>query len=478
MIHYLILWISCLLIGLFIGFAMSVITRTRRRRWVDSLVGVAGAFIGGFFYNLVKTVGITDFNPWSLPAAAFASLMFLSVFRWVNRREQPFGITKEDFDEDKIVVVRDLPAEEGLRDELSADAAPPPEFTDEEVETKIRVGHEYVPALVPILFIVFLPILDMLMLYLRFPDISQQTAPFGTVETHTGEAGQLKYLVYAPSNSAESMPLLLMLHGCTQDPYILEAASGMKNLADANSFILVYPQQNFMSSPHRCWNWYNRANQMRDTGEAALLAGIVNDVKAAYNVDTNRVYLAGISSGGAMTSILASCYPDMFAAGAVHSGMAYEASTNFIEALLAPITGSATPPPQAGQDAYACSGQQNQTIPMIVLQGREDDVVHHENGLDTIEQFAQMNDLADDGSDNDSVNAEFTSGEPQEVEGGYSYTIANFEFNGELLLQYYSIEGLNHMWSGGTGIFPLSDPKAPNASQIFWDFLSAHSLQQ
>jgi poly(hydroxyalkanoate) depolymerase family esterase len=269
---------------------------------------------------------------------------------------------------------------------------------------------------------------------------------------------------------------LVLLHGCTQNPYLLEAAAGMRAIADANNFMIVYPQQNFVSSPHRCWNWYDTNNQQRDSGEPALLVGIVNEVQQTYSVDPNRTYVAGISAGGAMTSILASCYPDVFAAGAVHSGMAYKASVNVIQAITGPLSGSQVEPNAAGQEAYACSENTDRPIPVLDLHGTVDPIVVPENSHDVVEQFAQLHDLADDGDDNFSATDQPANTESQQVPDGYTYTIEDYQSDDNGLIERYVVDGLSHMWSGGTGVPPLSDPKAPNASQIFWDFLSQYSL--
>jgi poly(hydroxyalkanoate) depolymerase family esterase len=251
----------------------------------------------------------------------------------------------------------------------------------------------------------------------------------------------------------------------------------MRSVADANNFLVAYPQQNAVSSPHRCWNWYDKNNQQRDRGEPALLMGIVDQVKQNYSVNPNQVYIAGISSGGAMTSIMASCYRDVFAAAAVHSGMAYEASNSIFQAIAAPLSGSQLAPEIAGRDAFACSNSQQRPIPVLVLHGTIDSIVVPQNANDVLEQFTQTNDYADDGTDNESVAAQPTNSETRQVEGGHSYTVEDYEFGGQLLLQRYLVDGLWHMWSGGSGVPPLSDPQAPNASAIFWDFFQTHSLQ-
>jgi poly(hydroxyalkanoate) depolymerase family esterase len=328
--------------------------------------------------------------------------------------------------------------------------------------------------------IMLIPFLDLAMLRLKLPSISQMPPDFGVVESYSNEYGKLDYLVYTPAayDGAEEIPMLLMLHGCTQTPQTIETASGMTQIADANNFVLVYPQQNANASPHRCWNWYHPQNQTRETGEPSLLMGIVNQVQENYAVDAGRIYVTGLSSGGAMTSILASCFPDVFAAAAVHSGMAYKSANSVIQAIIAPFRGNQTPPNLAGEAAYACSGTQGQTIPTLIMHGTVDSVVFPINADHTLIEMAQLNDLQDDGQDNDSVRPEPTNVQRQQVEGGHAYTVEDYVYDGELLLQTYRVENMGHTWAGGTGIFPQSDPKAPNASQIFWDFMSAYRLAE
>jgi len=243
-------------------------------------------------------------------------------------------------------------------------------------ERAIKVGQARVQLLLPIILIFLLPLLDVLLFRVRLPDLSASPVQFGSVASYQNEHGRLEYLVYTPPSyqAGTELPLLVFLHGCLIDPYILESASGMRAVADKNNFMIVYPQQNSASSPHRCWNFYEQKNQRRDEGEPSLLVGIVDQVKQSYSVDARRVYVAGISSGGAMTSILASCYPDIFAAGANHSGLAYKSATSVFGALVATMRGSQTEPNVAGNDAYQCSGTSRRPIPMALANMAPDDL--------------------------------------------------------------------------------------------------------
>jgi poly(hydroxyalkanoate) depolymerase family esterase len=449
-------WLIWLIIGAIIGLIAGASSENPRRRNYEVLIGILGAFLAAFIFNRFGFVGITDFHPGNLLVAPIGAILLIALYRYLARRY----LTRIDYS--RGVYTSELVEK----------------VEEKRQEEKIVRRPVYFHRGFILMSILLLPLLDLLLLRLSIPDISQANAPFGIVESYQSEEGQLNYLVYRPETAAADaeIPLVLALHGCTQDPFMLEASSGLKNLADTQGFMLIYPQQNANASPHRCWNWYEPRNQARETGEPSMLAGIVRQVSESYAVDDSRIYVTGLSSGGAMTSILASCFPDLFAAAAVHSGMAYKSANSAAQALIAPFSGNQTPPNIAGEEAYRCSGTQNQTIPMLMLHGTADTVVFPINGRHTLEEFAQLNDFEDDGEDNDSVQAVPTNTQTQQVEGGHSYIVEDYNYNGELLMQAYIVDGLQHMWSGGTGIYPLSDPKAPNATQIFWDFMSQYQL--
>ncbi|MDX2139245.1 MAG: PHB depolymerase family esterase [Chloroflexota bacterium] len=456
MVMTVIAWAAWLIIGAVIGAIAGLIQRRNYALVTNILFGMLGAFVGGMSFDLFGFPTITDFNPSSIFAALAGAILLLVLLHALKRR--------------RVVAVREAA--------VTNNAVMQPDDRREELyESEFTVDRRRIPIWVPVVFILLLPILHVVLLRVRILDISAIPAPFGTVSTYSSEQGTLDYLVYTPPTYQQGaqMPLLLFLHGCMQDPYQLEFASGMRAIADQNNFMIAYPQQNAASSPHRCWNWYDDRNQQRDSGEPTLLFGIVNQVRQNYSVEPNRIYVAGISSGGAMTSILASCYRDVFAAAFVHSGMAYDASNSPIEAITAPLRGSETPPDVAGANAYACAGDANQPIPVLILHGTADTVVVPQNAHDALEQFAQTNDYADDDTDNDSVIAQPATTETLQVADGHTYTVEHYDYNGERLMQRYMVDGMWHMWSGGTGILPFSDPAAPNASQIMWDFFSAHS---
>lgn len=284
------------------------------------------------------------------------------------------------------------------------------------------------------------------------------------------------YRLYVPAGlpGDKPAPLVVMLHGCKQDPESFAAGTRMNQLADRQGFLVLYPHQGRWQNVDRCWNWFDAASQ-RGWGEAAIVAGMVEDVAGRRPVDRRRVYVAGLSAGGAMTSILASCHAELFAAAAIHSGVAYKAATSPWTALSALEKGGSTAPEEAGLDAWKCSGSGNHAMPVIVFHGDSDDRVRPVNADRIVGAFAQMNDLADDGRDNDSVKAQAASARTESVPGGRSYLVREYAGAGRTLISEYRVQGMGHAWSGGDESQPYNDRFGPDASALIWEFFSQHS---
>ncbi len=274
------------------------------------------------------------------------------------------------------------------------------------------------------------------------------------------------YHLYLPGryDAAKPWPLLVMLHGCKQDPVTFSGGTRMNQLADQQGFLVLYPEQRRLANAFRCWNWFDSSAQ-RAGGEAALIAGMVREVTAAYGVDPGRVYIAGLSAGGAMTSIMASCYGNLFAACAVHSGLMYRAAESVSEATKAMKHGSRASPENAARQALA--QKDFAFVPVLVIHGTRDGTVNPVNADQVVEQFMAMATLADGGN---AAITEFTSGE----HGGnrYPYEIREYRRGDVLLLKKVLVEGLDHAWSGGNGEHPFNDPNGPEASRMIWEFFA------
>ena len=274
------------------------------------------------------------------------------------------------------------------------------------------------------------------------------------------------YLLYVPGrySASKPLPLLVMLHGCKQDPLIFSGGTRMNRLADEQGFLVLYPEQKRFANAYRCWNWFDSSAQ-RAGGEAALIAGMVRQVMATHAVDAARVYIAGLSAGGAMTSIMASCYGNLFAACAVHSGLMYGAAESVSEASKAMRQGSRASPQATAQQA--CAQKEFAFVPAIVIHGSKDETVNPVNADQVAEQFVAMSAAA---GEMQTPVTEHTSS--RQGADRYPYEIREYRRGDALLLRKVLVYGLDHAWSGGNGEFAFNDANGPDASQMIWEFVS------
>ena len=199
--------------------------------------------------------------------------------------------------------------------------------------------------------------------------------------THTHASLTRRYKLYTPPASAgESLPLLVMLHGCTQNPDDFAVGTGMNELARQQGYCVLYPEQPANANPQRCWNWFKHNHQSRGRGEAALLASMTLEVIKQHGMNESRIYIAGLSAGGAMAAIMAAAYPEIYAAVGVHSGLAVGAASNVSEALAAMNVGAVDAKLTASITA----------VPTIVFHGDNDRTVHPRNGEQVIAAIAAI----------------------------------------------------------------------------------------
>ncbi len=258
----------------------------------------------------------------------------------------------------------------------------------------------------------------------------------------SNQAGTRRYKVYIPSSydGTQPMPLLVMLHGCTQDPDDFASGTQMNALAEESGAIVVYPAQSQQANSSRCWNWFKAIDQQRDTGEPSIIAGITRQVCDDSAIDRNRVYVAGLSAGGAMAAIMGNLYPDLYAAVGVHSGLPFAAAHDLPSALAA-MQGNMGRARSAGS-----------TLPVIVFHGDRDTTVHPANG-DAL--MAQRNGLPHDA----------ILIEPGRVPDGHAYTRTVHQRDGVPAAEQWLIHGAGHAWSGGSAHGSYTDSKGPDASR-------------
>lgn len=291
----------------------------------------------------------------------------------------------------------------------------------------------------------------------------------------TGEHGEREYRLYLPSSSANRPgPLVVMLHGCTQGPETFAESTRMQSHADKDGFLVLYPAQKLSANPARCWNWFLPKNQARDSGEPAEIVRLVEHVAAEYPVDRKRVYVAGLSAGASMSAILAACYPEVFAAAAIHGGTMFKSATTLREAQQVMSIGKTPDPVRLGAEAWACGGKRSLTMPVMVWQGLGDNVVNRDNAALVVRQFTALNDLADDGKTNGSA-TQAQNKESGQIDGGHAYTITTYGNGQRPLVQHYEVEKMGHAWSGGKADLLFSDGKGPDASVLVWNFFKQFS---
>jgi len=269
--------------------------------------------------------------------------------------------------------------------------------------------------------------------------------------SHTEAAGTREYKLYIPPASFEApLPLVVMLHGCTQNPDDFAAGTGMNEAALKRGFYVLYPSQTQHANSSRCWNWFKHNHQKRGRGEPALLAGMTRDVMKRYNIDPQRVYVAGLSAGGAMAAILGDAYPDLFAAVGVHSGLPTGSATN-VQTALSVMQSGAAPSPRT-----------TASPPTIVFHGDQDATVNPANGEHVLAASAG------------SVKPEQKRARSS---NGRDYTQRTYkQADGRVVAEHWTVHGAGHAWSGGSARGSYTDAQGPDASEEMLRFFFANTL--
>lgn len=278
--------------------------------------------------------------------------------------------------------------------------------------------------------------------------------------THASQAGQRDYKLYIPSGyHGQALPLVVMLHGCTQTPDDFAAGTGMNGVAEAEGFLVAYPAQAPAANGSRCWNWFEAAHQQRDGGEPAIIAGITRQVMAEYNTDPGRVYVAGLSAGGAMAAIMGAMYPDLYAAAGVHSGLAPGCAQDLPSGFQAMK--------QGGGGGRMGIGR---PVPLILFHGDGDSTVHPCNADDLVRQW-----IAAAGSQSPGESVQPVTVERGQVAGGRAYTREVYrDGGGQHIVERWTVHGAGHAWSGGSRSGSYTDPAGPDASREVARFFREH----
>ncbi|GAB3447971.1 PHB depolymerase family esterase [Massilia solisilvae] len=288
-------------------------------------------------------------------------------------------------------------------------------------------------------------------------------APGQFLERTFSAAGDTRrYKLYVPSVPASGpRPLIVMLHGCTQNADDFAAGTAMNALAEQHGCLVLYPEQSATANASHCWNWFEASHQERDGGEPSLLAAMTREVVETWQADPKRVYVAGLSAGGAMAAILGQAYPELYAAVGVHSGLPVGSARDLITGLAA----MKKAPARAGRPARTPP----QRVPVIVFHGDQDSTVHPGNGDAVLRQFVHS-------APGSSADVLHRHEERTEQADGRGYTrTAMRDRSGRTVAEYWELHGAGHCWSGGSPAGTYTDPAGPNASAEMLRFFLAQA---
>ncbi|UWU80274.1 PHB depolymerase family esterase [Bradyrhizobium huanghuaihaiense] len=292
----------------------------------------------------------------------------------------------------------------------------------------------------------------------RAPLSSSDIAPEGTrfiAGTFSNAAGSRTYKLFIPSRcQGQRLPLIVMLHGCTQSPDDFAAGTRMNFLAEEQNCYVVYPEQPSGANQSKCWNWFRTGDQRRGGGEPSMIAGITRQIMRDHAIDPKRVYVAGLSAGGAAAAIMGATYSDLYAAVGIHSGLACGAASDLPSAFVAMRQGGGSKANAGGKTS----------VPTIVFHGDRDTTVHPKNGDQIIEQSAR-------------ATRPTTKVLRGRVPHGHAYTrTVLIDGAGRAISEHWNIDGAGHAWSGGSPAGSYTDPQGPDATREMLRFFLEHSL--
>jgi poly(hydroxyalkanoate) depolymerase family esterase len=261
-------------------------------------------------------------------------------------------------------------------------------------------------------------------------------------------AGRRSYKLYIPSrHRAGRQPLLVMLHGGTQDADDFAAGTRMNALAEEHGFLVAYPSQCKSANPSLCWNWFKPGDQMRDAGEPSIIAGITTEIIAEHDIDPQRVFVAGLSAGGAMAAVMGATYPEIYAGVGIHSGLPYRSASDVASAFSA-MRGDRGQKRRQRKSRH--TSDHALRVRTIVFHGDADQIVHPSNGAKIVEAHAKTG---------DSMESTTAS-----TSRGYTRTITR-DKTGAVVVEQWLIHGSGHAWSGGSPDGTYTDRHGPDASR-------------
>jgi poly(hydroxyalkanoate) depolymerase family esterase len=280
--------------------------------------------------------------------------------------------------------------------------------------------------------------------------------------TYDNSAGSRTYKLYIPGGyRGQAIPLVVMLHGGTQSPNDFAAGTRMNAIAEEQTCLVAYPEQPSNANAAKCWNWFRPSDQRRGQGEPSLIAGITRQVMRDYSVDPQRVYIGGLSAGGAAAVVMGATYSDLYAAIGVHSGLAHEAAHDLPSAFGAMKQGALRA--THGSGTVSAVPKHGSAIPTIVFHGDRDTTVHPRNGDHVIARAKRATNLQ-------------KKVHRDRAPGGHSYTrTIHSDASGRTFFEQWEIHGAGHAWSGGSPAGSFTDPRGPDATREMLRFFFQHA---
>ncbi|HTS53799.1 MAG TPA: PHB depolymerase family esterase [Burkholderiales bacterium] len=285
------------------------------------------------------------------------------------------------------------------------------------------------------------------------------------IGSYSNQAGTRPYKLYIPTSYAgQPLPIVVMLHGCAQTPDDFANGTRMNALAEERQCLVLYPEQTRAANHSRCWNWFKRGDQRRGQGEPAILAGMTHEVMNRYRIDPGKVYVAGLSAGGAMAAVMSTLYPELYAAVGIHSGLAC-GSAHDLPSAFAAMRG--IPASMAGRNTD--STPLRPVVPSIVFHGDRDKTVHPRNSEQVISQSVEQH----------GASSADASTERGQVPGGHAYTrTVHRDSTGRVVLEHWLVHGGGHAWFGGSPRGSYVDPKGPDAAREMIRFFYQNTIEQ
>ncbi len=303
-----------------------------------------------------------------------------------------------------------------------------------------------------------------------------------TFETgsYRGVRGTRNYKVYVPKTARknQSLPIVVMLHGCQQNAEEFAQGSRITKWADKEKFIVLLPEQNISYNPFKCWNWIIPSNNSR-RGESEVIIAMLDQVIKDYNGNKEKVFAAGMSAGGSMVSILGNCYPERFKALGSHDGSQFYSSYYGLDFAEVVLSGASVPAAVSGWVGNVCSSvvkNRPKKMPIIIFHGMKSPLMSPMHAFQIESEFKVFNDFLDNGiRDNSYFLEKDVDNIPESATYGYNkYSVTNQDH--EVIIERYMINDLAHGWSGGVSNLPYNDPKGPDATALIVKFFKTFGL--